>query len=47
MDPGRVSLEQFEAITFDCYGTLIDWGSGIVDAVRETFPSFKKPSWCS
>ena len=26
---------QFEWITFDCYGTLIDWESGICDAVSE------------
>ena len=28
MDPGRIHL-----LTFDCYGTLIDWARGIVDAV--------------
>ena len=28
LDPGR-----FDAITFDCYGTLIDWEAGIVDAL--------------
>lgn len=26
--------DQFDAITFDCYGTLIDWESGILQAVR-------------
>lgn len=26
--------EQFGAITFDCYGTLIDWEQGILQAVR-------------
>ena len=25
---------EFDIITFDCYGTLIDWESGIVDAFR-------------
>jgi 2-haloacid dehalogenase len=29
-----LDLDRFEAITFDCYGTLIDWESGILDAVR-------------
>ncbi len=29
LDPQR-----FEAITFDCYGTLIDWERGILDALR-------------
>lgn len=25
---------RFEALTFDCYGTLIDWETGILNAVR-------------
>jgi len=25
---------RFEAMTFDCYGTIIDWETGILDAVR-------------
>jgi len=25
---------QFRALTFDCYGTMIDWESGIVGALR-------------
>jgi 2-haloacid dehalogenase len=29
-----VGLERFRALTFDCYGTLIDWESGILSAVR-------------
>ena len=29
LDPDR-----YELLTFDCYGTLVDWESGIVDAVR-------------
>ena|SRR5579864_3579085 len=28
-----VRFDQFEVITFDCYGTLIDWESGILAAV--------------
>jgi len=27
-----VKLSDFRALTFDCYGTLIDWESGIIDA---------------
>jgi 2-haloalkanoic acid dehalogenase type II len=27
-------LIQFKALSFDCYGTLIDWESGIVEALR-------------
>jgi 2-haloacid dehalogenase len=29
-----MDLTRFEALTFDCYGTLIDWERGILDAVR-------------
>ena len=25
---------RFEALTFDCYGTLIDWEAGLADAFR-------------
>lgn len=27
-------ISQFKALSFDCYGTLIDWESGIVEALR-------------
>ena len=26
--------DQFKALTFDCYGTLIDWESGILSVLR-------------
>jgi 2-haloacid dehalogenase len=29
-----LDLTRFNAITFDCYGTLIDWSSGILAALR-------------
>jgi 2-haloalkanoic acid dehalogenase type II len=29
-----MKLRQFRALTFDCYGTLIDWESGIYEALR-------------
>lgn len=29
-----LDFTQFEVLTFDCYGTLIDWEPGIVKAVR-------------
>jgi 2-haloacid dehalogenase len=32
MDP--LDFGAFEALTFDCYGTLIDWESGILAALR-------------
>jgi 2-haloacid dehalogenase len=28
----------FQALTFDCYGTLIDWETGILTALREALP---------
>ena len=27
-----IDFSQFEALTFDCYGTLIDWESGMLAA---------------
>ena len=33
-----VDLEAFDALTFDCYGTLIDWESGLLAALREALP---------
>ena len=27
-------LDDFSALTFDCYGTLIDWEAGILTALR-------------
>src|ERR1700751_5762350 len=27
-------LIDFDALTFDCYGTLIDWESGMVEALK-------------
>ena len=29
-----LDFQRFEAVSFDCYGTLIDWESGIVRAIR-------------
>ena len=29
-----MKLTDFDALTFDCYGTLIDWESGIASALR-------------
>jgi 2-haloacid dehalogenase len=30
----RLDSSRFQVITFDCYGTLIDWESGILSAIR-------------
>ena len=32
-----LDFEQFEWISFDCYGTLVDWETGISDAVAGVF----------
>jgi 2-haloacid dehalogenase len=37
-----VDFSRFEALTFDCYGALIDWDSGIVAAVRTAFSGLAK-----
>jgi 2-haloacid dehalogenase len=29
-----LSFENFEVVSFDCYGTLIDWESGIISAIK-------------
>jgi 2-haloacid dehalogenase len=32
-EESNVRLTEFKALTFDCYGTLIDWESGIADGL--------------
>jgi 2-haloacid dehalogenase len=36
--PG-LDLTRFDALTFDCYGTLIDWEAGILAALRRAMPA--------
>jgi 2-haloacid dehalogenase len=31
---GGLNFDRFRALSFDCYGTLIDWESGLLGAVR-------------
>jgi 2-haloacid dehalogenase len=31
---GEIDFRRFDAITFDCYGTLIDWEQGILNALQ-------------
>jgi len=31
---GGIDFDGFDALTFDCYGTLIDWERGILDALQ-------------
>src|SRR3954465_5500874 len=33
-----LDLSQFDVLTFDCYGTLIDWESGILAALHRAMP---------
>lgn len=33
-------LDRFEVLTFDCYGTLIDWETGITAALRAAAPAW-------
>jgi 2-haloacid dehalogenase len=33
-DPSTIDYARFEALTFDCYGTLIDWETGLLEALR-------------
>ncbi len=35
----ELNANQFEAITFDCYGTLIDWATGIPQALQPILQS--------
>ena len=34
----RIDFGQFDVLTFDCYGTLIDWETGILTALRAATP---------
>jgi 2-haloacid dehalogenase len=34
-----LDFSRFEYLTFDCYGTLIDWETGILRALRPTLAS--------
>ena len=36
-----MKLTQFKALTFDCYGTLIDWESGMFEALKPLPPNRK------
>jgi putative hydrolase of the HAD superfamily len=38
-----VKLRDFKVLTFDCYGTLIDWESGMVEAIQPLTSRLKKP----
>jgi 2-haloacid dehalogenase len=37
-----LDFNRFEVLTFDCYGTLIDWESGILSALRPILSAHEK-----
>lgn len=40
LDAGTpIDFSRFDALTFDCYGTLIDWEAGLLDAFRAVLPA--------
>src|SRR3954452_15881617 len=39
-----IDFRAFDALTFDCYGTLIDWEAGILAALRPALPAGDGPS---
>jgi 2-haloacid dehalogenase len=36
-------LTQFKVLTFDCYGTLIDWESGMIEALKPLTSKARRP----
>ena len=34
-----IDYGDFEVLTFDCYGTLIDWEAGLIAALSNVLPS--------
>jgi 2-haloacid dehalogenase len=34
-----LAFDRFEVLTFDCYGTLIDWEAGLLAALRSALPA--------
>ena len=36
-------LTDFKVLTFDCYGTLIDWETGMVEALKSLTGRAKTP----
>ena len=37
-----MNLSDFKVLTFDCYGTLIDWESGMEALIQELETAFKE-----
>jgi len=34
-----LNFNKYQVLSFDCYGTLIDWETGIIAAIRPVFSS--------
>jgi len=39
-----MSLLDYDALTFDCYGTLIDWETGLLRAIADALPEEDRPA---
>ena len=39
----RLDPDRFDLLTFDCYGTLVDWEAGITRAVRQAAAAHRTP----
>jgi 2-haloacid dehalogenase len=39
----RMLLTDFDTLTFDCYGTLIDWESGMIEALKPLTAKVQRP----
>ena len=37
-----LNFSRFEVLTFDCYGTLIDWETGILSVLRRILSTHRK-----
>lgn len=44
MTDRMLEYDRFEALTFDCYGTLIDWEAGILAGIRPALAARANPS---
>jgi 2-haloacid dehalogenase len=38
---GEIDFTRFDAVTFDCYGTLIDWEHGILNALQPVLARYR------
>ena len=36
-----IDYRRFDVLTFDCYGTLVDWETGLLAALREALPGLE------